>query len=196
VVINYGCALDSLGEFSGEEEHYELAVQMLTQVFIADPSHYDACYNLGVALTHLGEAVYELEYYNKAIELFSMVTGRDSEDDMAWNEWGMALLTMSDLMEDQTNKSAVETLRDSAKRKLLKAASLGNIASFYNLATLYAISGEYELAVRYLERSAEHGALPPVDEMLSDEWLEKFCSTEIFKEFLRSFPEDITQDGF
>jgi len=190
-LYNYGCALDSLGEFSGDEEHYERAIQVLTQVLVIDSTHYDACYNLAVALTHLGEIVYELDYYYKAIELYNVVVSEDDEDDMAWNEWGMALLSVSQMIKDPAQPQASRGFRDDAEAKLLNAVSLGNIPALYNIAALYSLDGNYDAAIYYLERSFTNGGLPPVEEMLQDEWFDGLNDTTVFLEFLRSLPEEI-----
>ena len=42
----------------------------------------------------------------------------------------------------------------------------------------------YEKAIYHLERAELFDALPPVEEVLEDEWLENLRQTEVFRSFI------------
>ncbi|MGM0439769.1 MAG: tetratricopeptide repeat protein [Chlamydiota bacterium] len=191
---NYGCTLDFLGEHTGDEEYFNLAVQHLTRAIVLDPDNNEACYNLALALSHLGVASGELEHLYRSIEFFQSVINSEEEDDMAWNEWGMALLCLSQMVSDPACPESHHKFQTEAEEKFMRAASLGNLSALYNLATLYSLAEKYEEAIYYLERSYEQGGLPKIEEILTDSWLEGLKTRPRFREFLDYVQRDREQE--
>jgi hypothetical protein len=66
----------------------------------------------------------------------------------------------------------------------MKSLALGNQFVYYHLACLCTFQGEYEEAVDFLEKAFESELLPPIEEILEDEWLEPLVSTPYFQQFL------------
>ena len=95
MLYNYGCALDFFGDFDDDSGIYKEAVEVLTQALDIDPEFSDARYNLALAWVHLGEITSEVECFYRAIEYFQKIVDNDKEDDLAWDEWGVTLLTFS-----------------------------------------------------------------------------------------------------
>jgi tetratricopeptide (TPR) repeat protein len=71
-----------------------------------------------------------------------------------------------------------------AELKLTQACKLGNVQAYYQMACLNSLLGNYERGMRFLEKAEEFNSLPPIDDMLQDEWLESLRATPYFREFL------------
>ncbi|MBT3393670.1 MAG: tetratricopeptide repeat protein [Waddliaceae bacterium] len=184
---HYGCSLDLLGDFTANEEHYERAIEALTYTLQLDPGNNDACYSLGLALSHLGTLVSDVDALSKALALFENAVGGDNEDDMAWNEWGMTLLYISQMLQDPAQQNETQQYTEGAEEKLLRAVFLGNIPALYNLAALYSLTNNTDAAIHYLRRSYESRAMPPLDDILNDDWLQNLRNTPDFQDFVKGF---------
>lgn len=183
-LYNYGCALDFLGDFHEEPSYYERAVQVLSQVLQIDPQYTHARYNLALALSHLGELNSDVDCFHKAIDLFEVLLQNDGEDEMAWNDWGVTLLNLAFLTSDVSDPESCQKIYEDAERKLLHAVALGNVQAFYNLACLYALSNNTSAAMHYLEKGEHCHALPPIENIMHDEWLENLRHLQSFRLFI------------
>lgn len=183
-LYNYGCALDFLGDFDEEPLHYERAIQVLNCVVEADPTFTNARYNLAIALSHLGELVTDVECFNLATEQFKLLLEDDPEDSHGWEEWGSMLLQQALLMDEPARPSHSEELFLAAEQRLSQAISLGSSSALYTLACLYSLQGKYEAGMHYIARAADCRALPPLDDLMHDEWLEGLRSLPHFRRML------------
>lgn len=183
-LYNYGCALDFLGDFTDNPQHYEKAIQVLSQAVSLDPSYRHARYNLALAWTHLGELIYELDYFYQALELFKALVEDDPEDDIAWNEMGVTHLNIWLVMHDPIYPESSAELLAEAELNFMRASSLGNTQSYYNLASLNSLCGRFDQALHFMERAENADALPATEDILHDEWLEAFRSTDAFRHFM------------
>jgi hypothetical protein len=75
-----------------------------------------------------------------------------------------------------------------AEQKVTLAAKLGNPQAYYHLSCLYSLLGQTERAMHFLLKARQFDALPPIDELLGDEWLENLRSTSEFQEFMTQNP--------
>lgn len=185
-LYNYGCALDFLGDFTEEISCYEKAVQALAKTLQLDPHYSHARYNLALALSHLGELAMDVESFHKSIEHFQILLSQDPEDEMGWNDYGLTLLHLAQLIYDPIRPEHSQKLYEVAESKFMQSAALGCTQAYYNLSCLYTLMGNFELAMHYLEKSENAGTLPPVDELLTDEWLEPLRETQSFKTFMNN----------
>lgn len=183
-LYNYGCALDFLGEFDDEPLHYERAIQVLNCVVEADPTFTNARYSLAVALSHLGELVVDIECFNMAADQFKLLLQSDPEDSHGWEEWGGMLLQQAILMHEPARPSHSEELFAAAEQRLSHAVSLGSSSALYTLACLYSLQGNYEVGMHYIARAADCRALPSLDDLMHDEWLEGLRSLPHFRRML------------
>ncbi len=183
-LYNYGCALDMHGDFTDETTSYEQAVQILSNVVRLDPDYSHARYNLALALSHLGEAVSDIEPLQKASEHFEILISENPEDDTAWNDWGLSLLHLAELIHDSARPDVSRDIYAQAEKKFFHALSLGCLPGFYNLACLYAMTENYKAAIHYMERAEDSDSLPPIDDMMHDDWLDGLRKTDAFKSFI------------
>lgn len=183
-LYNYGCALDFLGDFTEDAVYYEKAIQVLEQVLQIDPNYSHARYNVALALCHLGELTADIDCFHKSIEHFQVLLSQDSEDEMGWNDWGITLLNLAQLIHDLARPDDSQKIYEMAEDKLLHAIALGATSAFYNLACVYSLTGNFSSAMHYLERAKEANALPPIDDVMHDEWLDALRKTGAFRSFI------------
>lgn len=183
-LYNYGCALDFMGDLTEDESYYEKAIQVLTRVVQSEPDNVHGRYHFALALSHLGEAEGDVELLQKAIEHFHSLITQDPEDDMAWNDCGLSLLNLGLLIYDPAYSEQSYRIFEEAEESFIHAISLGYTSSYYNLACLHSLKGDYQAALYYAERAENSGALPTLDDMMNDDWLEGFRETDLFKNFI------------
>lgn len=183
-LYNYACAHDFLGDHTEDPRHHEKAVNVLTQLLPRDPSAAHVRYNLALALSHLGELTDDYECFQKAHEQFQVLLSQDVEDGLSWNDWGVALLNFAELLHESTHPEKSEELYDQAEEKFQHAISFGYVQAYYNLACLYSLKQNHSGAMHYLEKSEQVGALPSIDDILNDSWLDTLRQTTHFKHFL------------
>lgn len=194
-LFNYGCALDYMGDFTEDERFYEKAAQILAQVLVLDPNLKPARYNLALALSHLGEMTSDLESFHKACELFQTIVSQDSEDELVWNDWGVTLLHLAQLIQEPAYPELLQKCYQQAEYKLFQAALLGNIQAYYNLACLYSLIGNYETSLHYLIRAEQAEALPLLEDLLNDEWLDGVRETPAFQTFVNELTLKLSKDN-
>jgi len=183
-VYNYGCALDLQGDMTDDPEHYEKALEMFENVLEKTPNHPNARFNFALSLSHLGECMESEAIFEKSFEEFEKIVSVDPEDDVSWNSWGLALIHYAKLVEDEEQPEKTSWAYEQAEQKFLAALALGNIYVNYNLACLYSLMGEYKLSFHYIERADQASALPGIDDVMHDDWLEGLRSTSGFHRFL------------
>lgn len=187
LLYNYGCALDFLGDFSDDIHYYEKSIQALQKVVQRDPSHPHARYNLALTISHLGELASDIECLERAVELFEVVIKHDPEDEMAWNECGLTLISLAQLIHDVALPYKSQKYFDHAEIKLQQAVSLGCVQAYYNLACFYSLNGDTHVAMFYIEKADTYTALPSLDEMMHDDWLDTLRQTPAFHSFISSY---------
>lgn len=185
-LYNFGCALDFLGDFYDDSHYYEKAIHVLNKFLHFEPSYVHAHYNLASAYSHLGELVGDVDCFHKAIEHFQKYLSEDNEDEVVWNDYGLTLLHLADLLHDPTLPNLSQVCFAQAEEKFLHAVSLGNSQAFYHLACLYSQIEHFPQAFYYLEKAELKGALPPTEEIIEDERLEKLRQTAQFRAFISS----------
>ncbi len=187
-IYNYSCAYDLLGELNDEPPYFEKAIQILTQILQIDSNYTNARFNLALALTHLGEALFEVDYYHKAIDHFHILLEQEPENDLIHLDYGIALIHLAILIHDFHHPEKSNAFFRQAESLLLQAAALGNIQSYYQLAGLYSITEHHQQAMYYLEKAQFNGALPGIEDILHDEWLEGLRQTPQFRQFISELP--------
>ncbi|MBS0621373.1 MAG: hypothetical protein JSR80_00210 [Verrucomicrobia bacterium] len=188
-VFNYGCALDYLGMLSDDEEFHQQAIEVFTRVLFFEPEDQLVRLHLALAWLHLGELAVDPQCYERAMEHFRILTEKDSDEEIAWDEWGCCLLGLANLVEDPSHPLWSQKLCAEAEEKFAKAIALGHCPALYHLSWLYAYLGEEEAAIHCLRRAAASGALPSVDELMREDWLAPLRQTAVFRTFLNELPK-------
>lgn len=182
---HYGIALDLVGERMEDEGTMQEAIEVLKAVLERKPHSLNVAYHLAVALVHHGALTGEWESYHHAIDLLRRIVRIDCEDEVAFCDLGFALLHFSqEEREPLHSDESSEELLIQAEQAFAQAAMLGNKDAFYPLACLEAKKGECVKAIDWLEKAAVQDALPELQELLEDEWLNDLRETAPFREFL------------
>lgn len=193
-LYNYGCSLDFLGDFNEDIDCYEQAIAALTRALQMDPGYSHARYNLALTYAHLGEIAMDVECFHKSIEHFQVLISQDPEDEMGWNDYGLTLMHLADLIYDHSRPEQTFKLYEVAESKLLQAAALGCLHAYYHLACLYSLCSNHSLAMHFLEKAEASDVLPPLEEILHDDWLDGIRNTPGFRQFISHFPKPKDRD--
>lgn len=193
-LYNYGYALDLLGDLTEEPHYIEKAIEVLSQIIEKAPDFYQARFSLAIAFWHYAEEAFDVDSFHKAIEQFETLVRMDNEDGAVHLDFGTALVSLGLLIHDPHHEEHSKELFERAEHHLMEAASLGNTESYYQLVGLYSINENYPLAIHFLEKARFFDALPNLEDLLSDHWLEGLRQTVDFRTFVNSLsmnePED------
>ncbi|NGX56031.1 MAG: hypothetical protein K1060chlam5_00265 [Candidatus Anoxychlamydiales bacterium] len=177
----FGVALDLLGDLTEKESYYKKAIEIFNSVLLVEPDFPKIHYRLSLCFSHLLETETKLEYLQRANTSFNLAIKQDPEDDEVWLEWGLMLISFAN---ENLSFSEKNDYLLNAEQKISKSGSLGNPHAYYHLACLYSLTNRFDEAMELLNKANKLDVLPPIDEILEDEWLENLRSQEMFTEFL------------
>ena len=180
-LFHYACTLDMLGDFYEEDFYYLRTIEILSHVLMIDPDFQQVHQRLALAFAHLGELSGEIEHFYRAVHHYRLAIKHDEENDQIILDWALTLINISQHTHDASE--ADHSYRN-AELKLIASAKLGNLQANYHLGCLYSLTGQYEKAMRFMEKAEKCDALPPLDEILQDDWLDGLRNTIDFREFL------------
>jgi tetratricopeptide (TPR) repeat protein len=177
----YGITLDHLAELQEDSSLYGKAIEVLNHVLMIDPKHPQIHYHLALAYSHFAETSREGAAYQKAFYHYKLAYKSDEENDAIILDWAITLTACGDCLEDLGDKEAF--FRE-AEFKMIQAAKLGNIHAYYHLSCLYSLLNQQEKAFYFIKKADEFDALPPIEELMEDDWLESLRQTPNFLQFL------------
>ncbi len=180
-LYHYACTLDSLGDYNEEESYYLRSIEIFTHVLMIDPDFHAVHHRIALALSHLGDLIGDREQFFRSIHHYRLALKNDEENDAVILDWGVTLTNLAEHTSDTLERE--QFYRD-AELKLLTALKLGNRTAYYHLSCLFSLLGNVERAMLFLEKAARAEAVPPLDEILQDEWLENLRASSDFVEFL------------
>ena len=76
------------------------------------------------------------------------------------------------LIDDPAGSSEARSIFANAEQKFQQAIALGSMMALYHSACLYACMNNIPNALIYLERAEQKNALPVVEDILNDTWLD------------------------
>ena len=189
-LFEYGCANVWLGDYSNESAHYYRAIEIFSHVLLIDPDFTNIHYKIAMCYVELGHIHGDGELYKRAIHFFKLAMRQDVEDEQVWIDWGLCLIHLAHhtLDTDTMNQNYWD-----AEQKIAHAGVLGHPNAYYSLACLYSILGRTAEAMDLIRKALAARSLPPIDEMLEDEWLDNLRSTSGFTQFLSALEAKIQQ---
>ena len=180
-IFEYASALEWHAEYSGEDKDLLRALEIFSHVLLIDPDFPKIHLRIALCTMQLGHTTNDPEYYKKALHSFRLASRQDEENDALWLEWGLCLIHLAHhAMESQF----MDQLYLDAEQKLLRAGQLGNPFAHYNLACLYSILGHLSDSMTFIHKALNARALPSIDELFEDEWLETLRATSEFTQFI------------
>ncbi len=167
---NWGTDLGKLAEIKeGKEadELYRQAFEKFQKAIEIEPELHEAFNNWGGVLVNSAktkEGKEADELYHQAFEKFQKAVAIKPDKHEAFNNWGNAL---ADLAKTKEGKEANE-LYQKAVEVFYKAIEHGE--SSYNLSCVFALKGEKENALKYLERSLSRNEIEPYFVEKDEDW--------------------------
>jgi tetratricopeptide (TPR) repeat protein len=180
-LYSYALALDLMGDFVDEDKYYVKSIEILKRVLMLDPDFPDIHYRLALVYGHLGELTDLMEVYQRALSHFKIAFQGNEENEQLILDWALCLINLAEISPSTEDR---EQLWKEAEYKLIQSAKLGNPESYYHLACLYSLMRLYEKSMYFLEKAEHFEALPALDDVLEDDWLENLRQTELFRAFI------------
>jgi tetratricopeptide (TPR) repeat protein len=179
--FQYGLALNIQGHLKDDPALHHKSLEAFVNVLMLSPSFPKIHHRIGVVYCHLGTSLDEPDYFYRSLQHFKLASRSQVEDEALLMDWAA---TWTHLAQYATDSLVRENSFREAERKLIEAARLGSQLVYYQLASLYSEQGSVSLAMVYLHKAHAAKNLPPIDEMMDDDWLESVRATPQFQEFL------------
>ncbi len=189
-LFEYARALEWLGDFTEEENHFARAIEIFSHVLLIDPDFPRIHHRIALSYVQLGHISSESEFYKRAIHFYRLAIRQDEENDQIWLDWGTCLIHLA---HHTLNTDFMNQLYMDAEQKITQAGRLGNGGAYYALACLYSILGRSQEAMELIHKALAARSLPPIDELLDDEWLDNLRSTPAFAQFLTALEAKLQQ---
>jgi tetratricopeptide (TPR) repeat protein len=189
-LFEYASALYWLGTFTSEEKHFSRALEIFSHVLLLNPDFSQIHNRMALCYMELGHLTSEPDFFKRAIHFFRLAIKQDEENDQVWLDWGLCLIHLAHHMLDI---DFMNQLYWDAEQKLNRAGQLGNSSAHYNLACLYSILGRTSEAMGFIHKSLNAKALPSLEEMAEDEWLDNLRTTESFSRFFAALEAKLSQ---
>ncbi|MBM3191920.1 MAG: hypothetical protein FJZ63_04640 [Chlamydiae bacterium] len=180
-LFHYGVTLDLLAAFQEEPSLYTRALEALQHVLIIDPEYPLVHYHLALVYSHIAELGLDAFPYAQACSHYKLAYKRQEDNDHILLDWAITLASLGDAL-DNTSE-ALRYFKD-AEFKMIQAAKLGNVHAYYHLACLYSLLNHVDKAMHFMKKAADFDALPHLQELFEDDWLENLRKTVPFQNFL------------
>ncbi|MDJ0652407.1 MAG: hypothetical protein QNJ27_05325 [Simkaniaceae bacterium] len=182
-IFYYAAALDQLAGFNESDHHYAKAIDLLNHILMLRPEFPHIHLQLALTYSHYAELVSEPKIFYGALYHYRIAHQKEKENDQIILDWALTLMNLGDLLEKDVESD--ELLRE-AEYKMIQAAKLGNTHAYYALSCLYSVIGDLNNSLRLLRKAKAFDALPPIEEVLEDDWLENLRETQGFQAFVNA----------
>jgi tetratricopeptide (TPR) repeat protein len=182
-LFQYATALEWLSDFTVDDRYCIQAIDLYLHILLIDPETDQIHFRLATCFARLGESSAQPEYDQRAQQHFCFAVRQDEEDANVWLEWGLSCFSLAMHSVDPHMKQ--QALVD-AEQKMTRAGLLGNRQVYYHLACLYSATERCAEAMDLLHKAQRYALLPPVEELIENEWLDNLRHTEMFVQFLSS----------
>lgn len=182
-MYNLACGLDLLGSLKDDEELHERAIDLFRYVEQEDPTIYTVLLQQATAHIHLGEMQNTSVHFEQAESLLVRYLVEEPEEEYAWAELGIVLLHLAALKKRAGDEEAFYSYLDRAESTLGNAISLGHNQGYYYLACLHTLRMNFSEAMECLWKAEEERALPSLQDVVDEEWLQPLISTQAFGQF-------------
>lgn len=182
-LYEYARAIEWLGDFSGDEAHFSRAIEIFSHILLIDPDFSRIHCHIAHCYIEIGHITCEAEFYKRAIPFFRLAIRQEEENDSLWLDWGICLIHLA---HHTLDVDFMNQLYADAEQKISRSGTLGHPAAYYHLACLYSILGRTDEAMTFIHKSLAARALPPIEEMLEDQWLDNLRATDAYTQFLNA----------
>ena len=180
-IYEYALLLDNMGEVKEDESLLTMSIDQLNRVLILDPTMQDIHYRIALTLSHLADLTNENNHFMRAFCHFRLAHRNNPDHDFVLLDWALTLIHYGECVEDDTRRHGI---MKEAEEKLMQSAKQGNNQAYYQIACFYSLGNQKELALDWMKRARSINALPPMQELLEDTWLENLRKTDEFRHFM------------
>lgn len=194
-LYNYGCALDYLGEFEGSIPSYEKSIAILSHLYEVYPEAKHVKYNLALALYHLGDAAGDEEVLKKALEYQESIRAAEPEDEAVLQDLGLTCLALADVYLEAFQSAVFLEYAAKAVQYLIGASLAGSTEASYWLANAYSLLDNEEEALKHFEIAFKKDALPSLEEIEENDWLDHIRTFPRFQAILDQLRQEPESTG-
>lgn len=159
--FHWGIKLYYLGKNNNDETLYKLAAEKYQIASDINPSISDLYYNWGQAMSPIAIQHQDIKLYYEIFEKYKIATQLRPKANIYFYDWAYSLMELGKLLQ---NKKII----NEALEKAQTAFDLGGSA--YNLACCYALLGDKQNALKYLEISLDNKDYPLEDIKNDQDW--------------------------
>jgi len=189
-LFEYTCALEWLASFTEDSNHYLRAIELYSHLLLISPDFPRIHHRIALCYTHLGHISGEAESYRKAIHAYRLAARQDEESETVWLDWGLCLIHLA---HHTLDPDLAQQLFFDAEEKIVRSGRLGHGGAYYHLACLYSLLGRLDESMELIRKALAARALPPLEELMEDEWLESLRVTPAFAQFLSDLEAKLQQ---
>lgn len=177
-MFHYAAAISSLAEIKGEKKYFKRAAKKFRKAIKLDKDNAEVYSDFANVYVKYASIKKDKEkQLKKAFALYEKATKLNPEFEMAWYNWGTALLGLA----HETNDIGYI---NQTEEKLKQGVELGG--NPYNLACFYAVFGKKKKALKYLEISlANFGTI--VSEVTADSDWANYLENKQFKSLIKEY---------
>lgn len=130
--------------------NYDLAIECYKKSAEKNPSNYGIFYNWGIALSELAKIKNDEKLFTESCEKYQKATEINSNNKSIFIYWGITLCSLAQLKND------LNSYKDEIESVFLKAEAINEGAGSYNLACLYSLLYQKDVALTWLEKELKH----------------------------------------
>ncbi|MFZ4773157.1 MAG: TPR end-of-group domain-containing protein [Chlamydiia bacterium] len=180
-IFEYALLLDQMGEIKEDEGLLAQSIDQLNRVLILDPATDDIHYRIALTLSHLADLTNDANHFMRAFCHFRLAHKNNPDHDFVLLDWALTLINYGEGLDESERKFGV---MKEAEEKLMRSAKQGNSQAYYQIACFYSLGNHKDLALEWMKRARSINALPPMQELLEDAWLENLRKTDEFHHFI------------
>lgn len=176
---NWGNALCELAKIKNDEKLLEASLEKYKKATQIDQNYADVYNNWGNALLKLATLRNDEKLFEASFEKYEKATQINENHAPAYNNWGNALCEWAKL------RKSLEDDQSIILEKFVKAYSLNETVSLYNLACLYSLLNKKDEAFEWLEKALK--ITKDRKEIENDPDLDNLRQDPRFKELLNKY---------
>lgn len=165
-------------------DNYNLAIECYKKSAEKILDNYSIFYNWGNAILSWAQIKNDEKLFAASCEKYQRAAEINPEDDRILNNWGSTLCSLAQIKNDlNSDKQQIESI-------LLKAEAIKEGSGSYNLACLYLLLEQKDVALIWLDKRLRIKLSPGKEHILTDSDLDNIKSDPRFNELLdKYFPE-------
>lgn len=175
-----GC-FDLISRLRDDPIALEQAIDLWERVVELAPDSMETRYQLACSLTDVGCEQEDKNAFTRAHTHFQELLARYPENDLFHFDYALSLIGFVQCMFPSDSIA----LYSEMEYHLQAAARLGNQEAYYHMGCLFAFLGKEDRALFSLERAFAAKALPPIEQILEEEWLSPLYSIPSFLQWIK-----------